>query len=615
MRRNVACGAWSVQTRIVGAMVAIVLGFHGCEEAYPQTNLNSIVLRGYIIGAATNGGGGSTDPVPASRLPVAGNWVDSVGVSNGIPQYTTIFSNFNADAYGTNVTHLNAALSACPSGQVVFLNAGTYNFNSYVVQPKSYTVLRGATNSAGVPTTILKFNSMGGAEAGYWLNDSSDTFDPTQTGNWTALSVTSGIARGSTSLSVSGSLSSLVISNIVWLLSPTNQTQTGVTGPYNNAQFLGSNPFAVALKPTAISGSTVTFTPPLNADFLSNNVCKLCWISPHQIIHRSGIENVYLQRPSGTGGSYIWAQGGDECWLRNVYEYDLPFGVYGVSLWCNYRFEIRHCDFSYAECSSDCSSTYAIYPYFNSCALIEDNVFHNMPNPMPIKGLQSSVFAYNCIDNLPYASDPGWLSQVVYFHGQFCAYNLFEGNFGVTHYHDGGDGPNTDNCSGSMNNLFFRERLAGYDTSNALSGGASDQNLSCFTAGRYGNWNMVAGCVLGTKTGWDTSGYTTLYTKYQTNIYPDVISGTIFNLSPHITNTFIDIDNWNTVDAGIHSGTGLTGSQALVTSYLHSTKPAWWGSSQPWPPFGPENAAGVTNNLSYTNIPAGYRYVHGTDPL
>jgi hypothetical protein len=48
--------------------------------------------------------------------------------------------------------------------------------------------------------------------------------------------------------------------------------------------------------------------------------------------------------------------------------------------------------------------------------------------------------------------------------------------------------------------------------------------------------------------------------------------------------------------------------QPLPASYFLSSKPAWFGSLA-WPPVDPANPA--TDDPSI--IPAGYRYVHGSD--
>jgi hypothetical protein len=91
----------------------------------------------------------------------------------------------------------------------------------------------------------------------------------------------------------------------------------------------------------------------------------------------------------------------------------------------------------------------------------------------------------------------------------------------------------------------------------------------------------------------------------------NVSVGSIFWMLNIETNTFVDIDNWNTFDGAVHPGTTLASTQALVTSYIHTTGTPSWYSQEcptcPWPPYGPQNLWS-TNSLGYTNIPSGWQF-------
>src|SRR5205809_3335256 len=70
--------------------------------------------------------------VPDDRLPPPGIW-ESAGVEGGIPDRQTVCADvtqapYNADrSGGTNAsTAIQTAINSCPSGQVVFVPAGTY---------------------------------------------------------------------------------------------------------------------------------------------------------------------------------------------------------------------------------------------------------------------------------------------------------------------------------------------------------------------------------------------------------------------------------------------------------------------------------------------------------
>src|SRR6266571_1321872 len=77
------------------------------------------------------------------------------GIPGGIPNRTTICATLNP---GATYTQINTAIAACPSGQVVFLNAGTYNLSGSISIAKSTVTLRGA----GPDQTKLVFSSGSG---------------------------------------------------------------------------------------------------------------------------------------------------------------------------------------------------------------------------------------------------------------------------------------------------------------------------------------------------------------------------------------------------------------------------------------------------------------------
>src|SRR5207253_5381375 len=73
------------------------------------------------------------------------------GVIGGIPNRTSVCATLNP---GATATQINSAIASCPAGQVVFLNAGTYNLSSGILfSNKSNVTLRGA----GADQTKLVF--------------------------------------------------------------------------------------------------------------------------------------------------------------------------------------------------------------------------------------------------------------------------------------------------------------------------------------------------------------------------------------------------------------------------------------------------------------------------
>src|SRR5438067_6010986 len=113
---------------------------------------------------------------------------NKAGVIGGIPNRTTICATLNP---GATASQINSAIAACPSGQVVKLNAGTYSLSGGIVfSNKSNVTLRGA----GPDQTILAFSAGGGcagwsgADVCLMTTDTGDAGDQnySNAASWTA---------------------------------------------------------------------------------------------------------------------------------------------------------------------------------------------------------------------------------------------------------------------------------------------------------------------------------------------------------------------------------------------------------------------------------------------
>jgi hypothetical protein len=82
----------------------------------------------------------TSDLLPDDRLY---DWGSYSGVPGGIPNRTTIFRTLTP---ANTVAEINAAIAACPSGQVVYLSTGTYNLGagSITFGKKAGVTLRGS---------------------------------------------------------------------------------------------------------------------------------------------------------------------------------------------------------------------------------------------------------------------------------------------------------------------------------------------------------------------------------------------------------------------------------------------------------------------------------------
>ena len=139
-----------------------------------------IVLCGYASIA------GATYSLPADRSVV---WQGNVGVKGDIPTRTVIYKTLNPSG-GDDTAAINAALTACPAGQVVQLGAGTFTVSS-AITVKSNTTLRGA----GMGVTTIK--GAAGLGSGYIVGISGGS------SFGTSLSITAGMTKGSTTITTS----------------------------------------------------------------------------------------------------------------------------------------------------------------------------------------------------------------------------------------------------------------------------------------------------------------------------------------------------------------------------------------------------------------------------
>src|SRR2546427_6454366 len=190
------------------------------------------------------------------------------GVTGGIPNRTTICATLSP---GAGTTQINAAIAACPAGQVVFLRAGTYTITGGInFSGKSNVTLRGA----GPDQTTLAFTGYDGClgrTANICLRGSSNIYNQNvPAGNihsWTA-----GYAKGTTVItldSVSGiSVGMFLVLDQLDDASDTHSIFVIQKSPYQSSGFEtigrgGTRAQEQLVKVTAINGTNVTITPGL----------------------------------------------------------------------------------------------------------------------------------------------------------------------------------------------------------------------------------------------------------------------------------------------------------------------------------------------------------------
>jgi hypothetical protein len=114
-----------------------------------------------------------------------------------IPARTTICTTLNP---GASAAQINAAIANCPSGQVVFLNAGTYNLSTGLLLENSNVTLRGAgaDKTFLVPAAPQSCGGFSGLLC-IWNGDENYSGGAENSANWTA-----GFGKGTTSITLDG---------------------------------------------------------------------------------------------------------------------------------------------------------------------------------------------------------------------------------------------------------------------------------------------------------------------------------------------------------------------------------------------------------------------------
>lgn len=421
-------------------------------------------------------------------------------------------------------------------------------------------------------------------------------------GAFTTRQISSGHTRGSTTITLTSAPTGLTSGRILFIVAPASGTTIDGNGGWTD--FLGTYPFVSVLRVTGVTGNDVTFTPAIDADYISSLTCHVYYRTAADQIDFSGLENLKVRVASGGffNGDAVLIHGANQCWFRNVFFNGMgaPSSL-NAFIWFYgaYNCEIFKCSFSGCSAPGN-SSLYAISSLNASGLLIANNNFDTNSNVYPLLSTSRTAFVYNYCHDMNYGST---LSQWVFHHGSHNHYNLFEGNYiQGQHYNDES---NAGNFTHSRNTLYFRERIFSYDNSGNSSGFPLN-NVNAIVCQDHHDNVTVAGCVMGTDGKGDgvTGGNGTGQGENQ---------GYIYNFDATSTSTLQKFANHNRFDDAIPAGEALSGGDALVMSYVYSSKPSWFGD-RPWPWVDPVTNSTSLATTTFTNLPSGYRFAFGEDP-
>ncbi|HEY6929726.1 MAG TPA: pectate lyase, partial [Thermoanaerobaculia bacterium] len=296
------------------------------------------------IGLVWCAAGLSAQVLPADRTTVWNPGLNSVG---GIPARTTIYKTLSPSG-GDDSAAIQAALDACPPGQVVKLSTGTFTVNDYLLIHSAIT-LRGSSPSS---TILQKTN---GAVAGEdhhgedaqpivivgpnrWPGtDDTTSKNLTANGVKGSLSVTvangSGFAAGqfvlldadeydAASWTVLPNRNGAPTSVKIWssdraVFMRHNPTEDFIDDPFPDSLTWFSRagrPIAEVKQVQSVSGNVITFTSPLHIDYPTSKASQLTrYADTH--VQNAGVEDL---RTTGASDGSIRFEAAAYCWAKDV---------------------------------------------------------------------------------------------------------------------------------------------------------------------------------------------------------------------------------------------------------------------------------------------------------
>jgi hypothetical protein len=537
---------------------------------------------------------------------------------------------------GATISQINSAIASCPSGQVVFLNAGTYKLAGQLNIFRSDVTLRGA----GPDQTLLVFSSGGdcngqGSDICVMNSDNNYSGDPHNVATWTG-SYTQGatsVTLGAVSL---GSIKNLQVGSMlildqnsdypndpgtIYVCDSTGCSQQGGIGcgrpgtkgtPGNRVQ-------NQQVMVTSISGSgpwTIGISPGLYAPNWRSAMDPGAWWSSALPVSHVGIEDLSVDHSAVTNqsGSGIMFSNASFSWVKNIRSNNTGSNPKHKHVWEYQASHITVRD-SYFYGSNPTSEGYGVdMGCSSSDNLIENNIFQHIATATIGEDTAGSVIGYNfAVDNYYNNGAPAWQQQDAYHHSAGDNFMLWEGQIG--------SGLALDDIHGSSFMVTaFRNRWSGRDPSLSSGQAKTESTIGAqiFAYNRYAN---LVGNVLG------TAGYHTNYQEAaksttdggngglgDASVFTIGYSGdegTIYSGVPNdplTVSTLMRWGNYDTVTNGARfvasenasAAPGFPGlanpSQTLPASFYLKSKPSWWGV-MPWPAIGPDVTGGDVANL------------------
>jgi hypothetical protein len=554
-------------------------------------------------------------------------WNPGFNSAGGIPERATIYTTLSPSG-GEDSDLIQAAIDACPSGQVVQLTAGVFTVNDYILIDKDIT-LRGE----GPGVTILEKTD--GAIPDQEYPSTSEPVIIVGPGRWpgpdesTSQNLTADGDKGDMSVTVEngndfepgqfvlldeysgaswqpdrvgrGQIWASPDYRAVWNFNILTSgdtvgepiTPTTPTGGPAASWYCRQDRVTNEIKEVAsVAGNVITFTSPLHISYRTSHTAQLTRYTDvgNGGVHiaYAGIEDLTVTR--GTNGNIIFTCAAYS-WMKNVENSVFHGG--GVAIHNSFRLEIRDSYIHDAAWPCPGGAGYAIIQQRGSSEILfENNVIVRANKVMVARCAGSgSVFGYNYADQGFINYNSAWIEcGLNASHMTGPHHVLFEGNYGFNWDSD-------DTHGNSIYMTVFRNHLRGIRKpfTNPHNGDFIDDSAQtgngpkrCIGAMGYSYWMTFLGNVLGAEDQMNEWLYESSGTMSMRQPGIWMLGWTAsepYYCDTNVTATAVRDGNWDWVQEqqSWHNSSPVTFQNSL---YL-SDKPDFFGDN-PWPWVDPE---------------------------
>ncbi len=539
----------------------------------------------------------------------------------GIPERAVTCARLTPSA---NLAQINAALHACPAGQTVFLESGTYSIPGTIAIPGNVT-LRGA----GANRTILNATGRG---RGYVVSMGSESVP------YLPVAIIRGPFTGSTEITVSNS-SGIHSGGYLVIAESNSPSYVSASGSQGNCDWCdgwtrtGELSRGQIVEVVGVRGDTIIISPRLYGDYTNSPIA----VPFNMSATYTGVEDLQVYANNTGYDADFGMIRCAYCWVKGV-ESNYTDGDYVEILW-GFRDEVRESYFSNSFTHSAGQHDSGIHLGLKtSASLVENNIVDRARVAFDVGwGAAGNVIAYNYTHGEFASSAPDVVVGGFRTHGAHPQYNLLEGNVLTTIEEDPiwGSSSHTTafrNWVVGTNHVCAPLRGRGAVDCSRENGHFGFQAARAIQISYLGLMNNFVGNVLGSAQMQALTSHKRPLVQVAAIEYPAERSydaaayGWSFGYGPledsgagsgcsggappcHLAATSssnVLHGNYNNIDGSIEWAKAL--SHSLPPSFYLSHQPAWWGS-MPFPSTGPDIFGGVgPRGHSYGN-PAQFCYL------